>query len=165
LTIKSIAKNLDIVSELKLCDVVNVMTYKILDEATADVAFEATGASLEEICVSSAEATSSIMVDLETLEEKEEKTFSVEAETPEKLLFTFLNEIVYIKDAELLVFKSYEVKITEEDGKYKLVCAAKGDKLDHEKQTHGVDVKAVTYHKFEVKEKYGKWRAYVILDI
>jgi SHS2 domain-containing protein len=144
---------------------VNTMAYKILDEATADVAFEATGDSLEKLFTDAARATTSIMVELDTLEEKQEKTFSVEAETPEKLLFSFLNEIVFIKDADLLMFKNYDVTIKEEDGKYKLECTAKGDKLDFKKQVHGVDVKAVTYHKFEVVEKNNKWKAFVILDI
>ncbi|MBS3054288.1 MAG: archease [Candidatus Aenigmarchaeota archaeon] len=138
------------------------MPYKIREDvATADVAFEAEGATFEEMCVSAAEATTRIMVDPQTLKEKKTKSFAVKGETPEKLLFNFLNEIIYIKDAELLLFKSFIVK---KQGAA-LKCKAKGEKLDFEKQTHGVDVKAVTYHMFEVKEEHGKWKAFVILDI
>ena len=124
-------------------------------------AFEAEGETLEELCKSSAEATSNIMVNLDTLEEKIEKSFSISGETPEKMLFNFLNELVFIKDADLLVFKSFEIKINEN----KLECTAKGDKLNHESQKHGVDVKAVTYHMLEVKEDKDGWYARVILDI
>ena len=87
------------------------MPYKIREDvATADVAFEAEGATFEEMCVSAAEATTRIMVDPQTLKEKKTKSFAVKGETPEKLLFNFLNEIIYIKDAELLLFKSFIVK-------------------------------------------------------
>src|SRR3989344_2068071 len=121
------------------------MPYKIREDvATADVAFEAEGATFEEMCVSAAEATTRIMVDPQTLKEKKTKSFAVKGETPEKLLF---NSFIVKKQGAALK------------------CKAKGEKLDFEKQTHGVDVKAVTYHMFEVKEEHGKWKAFVILDI
>ncbi|HLD83815.1 MAG TPA: archease [archaeon] len=138
------------------------MPYKIREDvATADVAFEAEGKTFEEMCVSAAEATTSIMVNPRTLEDKKTKSFVVKGDTPEKLLFNFLNEIIYIKDAELLLFKSFTVK---KKGAM-LKCTAKGDKLNFTKQAHGVDVKAVTYHMFKVKEEKGAWKAFVILDI
>ena len=138
------------------------MSYKILEDvATADVAFEAEGETLEELYKSSAEATSNIMVSLDTLEENIEKTFSVTGDNPEKLLFNFLNELIFIKDADLLIFKSFDIKID----KNKLECTAKGDKLNHESQKHGVDVKAVTYHMFKVEQVNDNWKAFVILDI
>ncbi|MBI4018667.1 MAG: archease [Candidatus Aenigmarchaeota archaeon] len=138
------------------------MPYKIREDiATADVAFEAEGATFEDMCASAAEALTSVMIKPETLKEKTQREFFVKGATPEKLLFNLLNEIIYLKDAELLVFKTFSLK---RDGTT-LHCTAKGDKLDYTKQTHGVDVKAVTYHMFQVRHENDKWKTFVILDI
>ncbi len=138
------------------------MPFKIREDiATADVAFEAWGTTLEKLCEATGDATTSVMINPATLKEKKEKKFSVKGETPEKLLINFLNEIIFIKDAEQLVFKSYKVSI--KGGV--LTCAAKGDTLNFKKQEHRVDVKAATYHMFKVTQEKNKWKAFVILDI
>lgn len=131
------------------------------DVATADVAFEAEAATLEKLCEAAGDATTSIMINPATLKEKKDKKFSVTGETPEKLLINFLNEIIYIKDAEQLVFKRYSVSIKGNV----LHCVARGDSLNFKKQEHRVDVKAATYHMFKVTQEKNGWKAFVILDI
>ena len=78
------------------------MPYRYLGEiATADVAFEATGSTLEEVMVASAEATMNVMVDdLDAIDDRVRVSIDVQADAPDMLLFALLEELVYRKDAE-----------------------------------------------------------------
>lgn len=143
------------------------MPYRFVDDlSVADVAFVADGSSLEELFESSALATTNVMVkDLEKIELSKRRKITVSDKSLEKLLFNFLQEIIYLKDAELLIFGKYDVRIRDRAGTYSLVCIAFGEKIDMNKHELVVDVKAVTYHLFEVKQEGKKWKAQVILDI
>ncbi len=143
------------------------MPYKFLEDvAIADVAFEATGKTLKELLESAALAVTNTMVkNLNSIKHKVEKKFIVTGENTEKLLFNFLQEIIFYKDAELLLFNKFELVISPKKGKLQLNVEAYGEKLDRKKHELVVDVKAVTYHSFEVKETKNGWEARVILDI
>ncbi len=143
------------------------MPYKFVDNlSVADVAFVAEGKTIEEMFESAALATTNIMVkDMATIAPSKRRKMTVSDKSVEKLLFNFLQEIIYLKDAELMVFSKYTVKIKDRNGTYSLVCIAYGEKIDAEKHELVVDVKAITYHLFEVKNEGGKWKSRVILDI
>ena len=114
------------------------MPYKFLpDIAIADVAFEATGKTLPALFKAAALATTNVMVkDLKSVKQKKSKKIDVEAENVELLLFNFLQEIIYYKDADLLLFSKYNVKIkkNKKDKTYKLQATAYGEKLNMKKQ-------------------------------
>lgn len=141
------------------------MNYRFLeDEATADVAFEAWGKTIEEMMESSALATTNVMVrDLKNVRQSVTKKFAVKADSIEMLLFNFLQEIVFYKDSEQLLFSKYEIKADEK--KRALDCVAYGEKIDPKRHALVVDVKAVTLHLFEVRKTKEGWKAHVILDI
>ena len=143
------------------------MPYKFFEDiAIADVAFEAKGKNLNELFESTGLAVTNVMVkDLRSVEHKVKKKIKLEETDLEKLLFNFLQEIIYYKDAERLLLSKFDVDINEEDGKFKLEIEAFGEKLDMKKHELIVDVKAVTYHKFAVKKLKSGWSAFVILDI
>jgi SHS2 domain-containing protein len=143
------------------------MPYKFLEDLSiADAAFEATGSTLKEVFESSALAVTNTMIrNTESIEQKVKKEIKVESDTVEMLLFNFLQELVFYKDAEQLVFSKFDVDITPKGKKWKLSATAYGEKLDRERHQWVVDVKAVTLHHFELKETASGWRAQVILDI
>lgn len=142
------------------------MPYKFVDGLTvADVAFDATGSTLSEMFASAGEAVTAVMVkDIKTVKQKIKKEITLQNEKIDMLLFNFLEELVFLKDAELLLFSRFDVKIKEENG-YTLNAVVHGDKLDAKRQEHLVDVKAVTLHKFEAKKTETGWYCRVILDI
>lgn len=143
------------------------MPYRFLEDlATADIAFEATGKTLEELFTEAALATTNVMVqDLKKIEDKEKRELKIEADEIDMLLFNFLQEIIFYKDAEQLIFNRYDVKIRKEDPHFKLKAEFYGERLDMNKHDLIVDVKAVTLHKFEVTKTDEGWMAVVILDI
>ena len=143
------------------------MGYHYLDDfATADIAFEATGESMEQVFVAAAEATMNVMVEaLRSIEPRVEKRIELKNSDPDMLLFDLLQELVYYKDAEQLLLRVKEIAITEGDGTYMLRACAAGEKLDPERHEQRVDVKAVTLHQFRLQKTGALWRALVILDI
>ncbi|MBU0590895.1 archease [Candidatus Micrarchaeota archaeon] len=150
------------------------MPYKFIDGVVvADITFEASGDTLEELFESSANAVTNAMIDkLERIEAKEERKITLEAETEEKLLHKFLDEILFYKDADNIVFSKYKIKIKEkkaahgcdERSNFILECIAKGEEIDNAKHTVLTDVKAVSWHMFKF-EKGKQWKVQVVLDV
>jgi len=144
------------------------MPYRFLEDiAIADVAFEAWGASLEEMFVAAASATMRVMVDdLEAIDRREQRTLHLEAEAVDMLLFQFLQELVFFKDAERLLLRTDSLAIQRHgDDDWELTAAVYGEMIDPNRHELLVDVKAVTLHRFQVETFEGGWKACVILDI
>lgn len=130
--------------------------------ATADAVFDAFGKNENELFANAALALTAIMIDPKTLKASVRKTFSLEEKDVQSLLFSFLEELIFLKDKDLFLPKVCKVKIT--DGK-KLIAECAGEIIDYKRHKLGVDAKAVTYHKFEVKKEKTGWRARVVIDI
>ena len=143
------------------------MPYVFLEDvAIADVAFEAWGDSLEAMFASAAEATVNVMVeDLDSIGKQVHRSVQVESEARDLLLFDFLQEFIFYKDAQQLLLRPAEVRIESAGGGFRADARLVGEKLDPERHSLVVDVKAVTLHRFKVEETARGWEAFVILDI
>jgi SHS2 domain-containing protein len=143
------------------------MPYEFLDDvATADVAFRAWGGTLEETFVAAATAVMHVMVEnLDAIQPRQERQITIAHEALDLLLFNFLQEFVYYKDAELLLLRVEQVEIVAGAGHYGLTATACGEKLDPDRHHPRVDVKAVTLHRFSLQQGERGWEASVILDI
>jgi len=143
------------------------MPYKFLEEiATADITFEVTGRDLPELFSDAADATMNVMIDnLDVIEPRETRHIELSNEKIDMLLFDFLQELIYFKDAERLLLRVRDAQIDKKEGKYFLTAAATGEPLDAARHHQRADVKAVTLHDFSVEKEDGGWRARVLLDI
>lgn len=143
------------------------MPYEYLDDvAIADIAFVATGRDLPETFIAAAEATLNVMIENPgDVGPRERRDLSCENEALDLLLFDFLNELIYYKDAERLMLRVRDVSISGRDGAYRLEALAEGEVLDPARHEQRADVKAVTLHKFTLEQVPEGWRAAVILDI
>jgi SHS2 domain-containing protein len=141
--------------------------YRYLEEiATADVAFEARGATLEETFLAAADATLNTMVEeIGTVAPLERRVFSVAADSLDLLLFELLQELVYHKDAERLLLRIRDVRIEEAGSGYRLHAEAIGETIDSGRHSLLADVKAVTLHRLVVERTPDGWRAVVVLDV
>ena len=136
------------------------------DLATADVAFEAWGDTVEELFTAAAEATMNVMVrELSTIAPRVKKAIRVQEEALDLLLFDLLQELIFYKDAERLLLRVGGVRIEKREDGFELECEAAGEELDPARHDLIVDVKAVTLHKFKVEQSGRGWDALVILDI
>jgi SHS2 domain-containing protein len=142
-----------------------IKRYKYLEDiATADIAFEAKGSNVNEVFEACGEAVIDSMVEVESVDCKKNFEFEVKAKDLEKLLYDFLEEIVYLKDAEAVIFKECKINVFENNG-FEAKVLLKGEEIDIKKHKLKVDVKAVTLHKFSLKKEGEGYIARVILDV
>jgi len=143
------------------------MPYEFLEDvATADIAFKAWGENLEETFIASADATMNVMVEeLDSIQPREKRELKLENEALDMLLFNFLQELIYYKDAEKLLLRVNQVEIKGKDQHHILKGIAVGEKLDPGRHQLRVDVKAVTLHRFLLEKTNRGWEVSVILDI
>lgn len=132
------------------------------DIVIADVAFEARGDNLEEVFEACGDAVFETIAELETIGDSITYDYTAENKDIGGLLYEFLEEIVYLKDAESLIFKRCDVKIS---GNYKIEAKFFGEKINKDKQVLNTDVKAVTMHMFNLNKENDGYRATVVLDI
>jgi SHS2 domain-containing protein len=143
------------------------MPFEFLDEiATADVAFQAWGETVEEMFISAAEATMNVMVaNLEKIERRESREIEIRSDAVDMLLFNLLQEIIFLKDAEQLLLRIENADVGYEDGLYFVKVTGWGEQIDRGKHELIVDVKAVTLHMFKVEQTPRGWETLIILDI
>ncbi len=143
------------------------MPYEFLEDiATADIAFRAWGKNLEELFQAAGDATINVMIDnLEAIEPKEQRTFRLENDQLDMLLFNFLQELIYYKDREQLLLRSQQIQVEKKNVNHQLTAITQGEKLDSKSHQQRVDVKAVTLHRFQLEKTDQGWTAMVILDI
>jgi SHS2 domain-containing protein len=134
------------------------------DVAIADAAFEAQGKTLEELFATCALATFEVMAQTKRVEPKEKIKIELEHDKIDALLFDWLAELIYLKDAKEMFFGKFDLKINKKN-KYILKGQVFGEKIDYKKHKVKVDVKAVTLHLFEVKKLKKNWKARIVLDI
>ena len=132
--------------------------FKFLDH-TADIKFQAFGESLEEAFENSAMALKEVMFGEAKVKDKIKKKFEVEGKDDSALLYRFLEQFLYMLDAENFMFNKVKISIDRNI----LRATATGDNATDYKFTN--DVKAITYNQMFVKEEAGKVVVQVVLDV
>jgi SHS2 domain-containing protein len=120
------------------------MRYRLL-EHTADALVEAYGKTLGERFANAAYALFDQITDVTKVNSMGEMKLDLRADGREQLLVDFLQELLFLHDAESLVFGRFQV---ETDGK-ELVAHVWGEMFDESKHPKRSVVKGVTYHKLE----------------
>lgn len=143
------------------------MPYRYLEDiATADVAFEASGESVEEVFLAAAAATTRVMIeDLDEIRARENIAFHLENSELEMLLFDFLQEIIFLKDSRRLLLRVNTLHIDLDGSPLTLSAEAAGETMIQGHHPLLTDVKAVTLHRFGIKRDKSGWTASVVLDI
>ena len=126
------------------------MPYRFIDDiATADVAFEASGAALEDVFVAAAEAVLAVTVaDPRTVYDRSRK-----------------QELVFLKDRDQALLRVDRINIAPGTDGYHMEAVLTGEELDYARHDLVVDIKAVTMHQFQLAPTPGGWQARVVLDI
>lgn len=146
------------------------MPWRYLDDrAIADVAFSATGETLEELFHSSVDALVNAMVyDLFSIAPREERKIQLSAEGIGMLLFELLQWVIISKDTEGLLLRIESVRIAEGSGNAlplaTLTAVFRGERIDPMKHKLVADVKAVSLYRYRVEAVQDGWEAEVVLD-
>ena len=135
------------------------MKFKFL-EHTADIKFQAWGKNISELFENSALAAKEAICGKTKIQEKEKIKIAAKGKDYEAMLYRFLEEILYLLDAEnFILSKVKEIKISG----FGLKAVLIGDKTKNYKFTNSV--KAVTYSEMFIKKQKGKWISQVVLDV
>ncbi len=139
------------------------MKFKYFDH-TADVMFEAYGKTIEEAFSNAGIAMFNILTDITKVKAIKSFNIEVKADKYEKLLYDFLDELLFYMDTEHMIFSEFKnMKITKENNVYILTCVAYGD-LASNYDTHG-DIKAPTYNEMLIKETSDGFVLRIVVDI
>jgi len=138
------------------------MTYKFL-EHTADIKVYAEGGSWEEAYEESAMAMKEVILDHEEIEIKKniKKKINISGKDPENLLYNFLEEFLYLLDAEDFVLSKAKVVSVSENNE--LEAEVVGDKISNYNISN--KVKAITYSDMAVVKKGDKFICEFVLDV
>jgi SHS2 domain-containing protein len=128
-------------------------------EHTADWALRVRGRDLRELLINAARGMGRLLVpDLEAVPTHVERRLELEAIDAESLLVEWLSELAYWAEAEMLVFREFDLaQVTPQ----RLEAVVRGG--------HASDlqkyIKAVTYHNLEIVETGDGLEATVVFDV
>lgn len=135
--------------------------FEILNH-TADIGIIAYGEDISSVFINTAKGLFSLIIDPQEVSTKKHRDITVTAPDREALLVNWLNELIYLVDAEEVLFKEFDIiQITET----KLQAKCYGEKINSKKHHLQREVKAATYHQLKVEKTMEGWRAQVIFDI
>lgn len=137
------------------------------DIALADMAFEAAADSAPELFTAATGAMIESLADPATVGRTWEHEVDRQAEDLSALLFDWLEELVYLKDAHGVVFREATLALTHlsaESG-WRLHGRLYGERVDPGRQALRSDVKGVTKHLYAVTQEGTRWKARVVLDV
>lgn len=131
-------------------------------EHTADVGLHASGSTLRELFVHTAEGMESLLVPPEQVRTQVRREIRAEGHDAVSLLVNWLNELVFLFDTEYLIFRQFEIDDLSET---RLHAFAFGEPYDASRHDLGSAIKAATWHNAAVEQVEGGYRATVIFDI
>lgn len=134
--------------------------FEILDVA-GDVGLSVSGVSLKEIFTNAAIGLYHLITPSK-VETEETIEVAISGMDIENLLVKWLNELIFIFDAQGFIGNFIDFKNLSET---ELTAEVRGGFFDREKCEQGLLVKAATYHGLEIKKEDGLYRVKIIFDI
>ena len=130
-------------------------------DVTADIGFKSYGKTLNEAFENAGLAIFNIISDTSNIEPEREITFKIRSEDEISLLYDYLEELLFYHEVEFMLFSEFHVEIDDE---LKLKATIKGEDIDWTKHERKTEIKAITFHKMDVK-KQTNWQLQAIVDL
>ena len=118
-------------------------------EATADIGFRAYGKDLNKAFENAGLAIFNIISDTDDIVPAKEISFEVASEDNISLLYDYLEELLFYHEVEFMLFSEFHVEIS--DG-FHLKATIRGEGIDWERHERKTEIKAITFHKMDVKQ-------------
>ena len=135
--------------------------YRFFDH-TADLGLEFFGNDERELYENASRALFDIMTDIGSVAVTERRRFNIDGTDRTDLLINFLREILYLCNGEGLLLR--DISIVEMTDRA-LSVEVRGEYFDPERHVIKKEIKAVTYHRAEVKKTLRSWVGRVIFDV
>lgn len=147
-----------------------------LREHTADVAVEARADGLGDLFAAVADGMAAAMCDEIPDAGGERFALDVSASTRERLLYDYLDDLIYERDVRGVLPVDNEATVTgpgDDAGDTTGAGAGAADAWSLSASARGVplravaarDLKAVTFSEMRIEETGGRWTAYVVFDV
>lgn len=136
------------------------MSYKSLEHAT-DAIFEVTASNLEEAFVVAARSVIETILNVNSIEEKQERTLVVSGKDIRYLLYNWLEEIIILTITDGFAARTVTLKIEKGD-EYHIFANLKGEKIDIKKHHFKVEIKAPTFHEMEIRQDGTVYMRYLL---
>jgi SHS2 domain-containing protein len=131
-------------------------------EHTADQGLRIWASSRNSLFADAAAGLFSLIVpDLASIRLSETRLLQLGSESLDYLLFDWLNELLYLYEAQHLLLAQFDVEVTDEG----LAAQVHGEPIDHNRHVLDHEVKAITYHGLKLERSANLWLAEVIVDI
>jgi SHS2 domain-containing protein len=135
--------------------------FEVLD-ISGDVGLKAFGESKDGAFINAAVGMYSLITNLDAVEEKKSIDVSVESHSPDGLLVSWLNELIFHFDAYGFIGKRVEISHFSEN---EIRATIKGEEFDPGRHEGKLLIKAATYHRLKLEKKRDGWEIEVIFDI
>ena len=135
-------------------------------EHTADVYIVAYGEDLPTTFENAAKAMFEVMTDTSKVSPKVKRFVSVDGFDLFSLLYSWLEELIYIFEVEHLFLSKFKVlEIVGADDGYMLNGEVYGEPVDVKRHIIKIGVKAVTYSQMEIVDRPGNCVVKFVLDV
>lgn len=127
----------------------------------ADIGLRGTGADKAGAFEAIAVALTAAVTDPDKVSATQDVELRCSAPNDELLLADWLNTIIYEMATRRMLFREFEVDIS--DGE--LTANARGEAVDDLKHEPAVEVKGATYTALSVEQNDGTWRVQCVVDV
>jgi SHS2 domain-containing protein len=139
--------------------------FEFIEGATSDLSFVARGPTVEDAFIAAGEALLAATVEEpQTVARSESRSVVLEEPDLELLLLRFLNELVYLRDAQDLLLHPDRMEIVWSDS-VELRAELRGERIDRTRHALASEVKAATAHDLRVGMTTDGWTATATLDV
>ena len=135
--------------------------FEIIDH-TADIGIIAYGKDIKELFSNAALALFSLITEPESVKEKLRRDLEIVSEDRDSLLIEWLNELIYLFDAEHILFTRFDIENLNHN---QLKASCYGESFDPSRHKIKMGVKAATYHMLKVDKDGSGYQAQVIFDV
>lgn len=134
--------------------------YRQLD-ISGDTGLEITGESIEDLFKNAAAGLCELITDTSSVIVSDERKVTFSSDSTEDLLVKWLNELIFLFDAQGFIFKDCEIEIENN----RLSGSISGGIFNPESHERRLLIKAATYNGLSLLNEGGSWKAKVIFDI
>ncbi|NWF53807.1 MAG: archease [Syntrophaceae bacterium] len=135
--------------------------YETFDH-TADIGVRVFGRTVEEVFVNAAYALFDQLTDLTQVGDGAVQEISVEGSDQEDLLIRWLGELLFLCQSRGYLFKNFSILSLDSNS---LKALARGEIFDPSRHRFKTEIKGVTYHQVEVRQKDRGWEGRVVFDV
>ncbi|MDE1769685.1 MAG: archease [Thaumarchaeota archaeon] len=127
------------------------MVYRYLDHMT-DAFIEVIADTIEEAFENAGISVVDTIVDINSVENKDDRKIEIDADDLKGLLYSWLEEIIILTITDGFAGKTFNVKITKND-RFHLLAKIGGEEINFEKHHFKMEIKSPTYHLMEIRDE------------